>query len=166
MGGKGSGPAHRYTVGIKEKQCHACKRLLPKSFFWKNSLEPDGYKTSCKECFKKEMNSRYHRKPEASLLTNAKRRAKKRGIAFTITKEDVIIPEFCPVLGIRLVYGRQRGRGPSPDSPSLDRLDNNKGYIKGNVAVISHRANTIKSNATAQELELVLQYARREQKCD
>lgn len=82
----------------------------------------------------------------------AKSRAKKRGIEFTITKEDITVPEFCPILGIKLEVNSNLGKGGKPSSYSLDRIDNTKGYIPGNVQVISHQANSMKSTATPQEL--------------
>lgn len=62
---------------------------------------------------------------------------------------------MCPVLGIRLNYDRyvaEKKSGPLPDSPSFDRVDPTKGYVKGNVIVVSLQANRIKSNATIDEL--------------
>lgn len=87
-------------------------------------------------------------------VVGARSRAKKRGLPFDITYEDVVVPEFCPILGIPL---KEKGRpGWSDNSPSLDRIIPEKGYVKGNVRVISNRANRIKIDATIEELELVL----------
>lgn len=67
----------------------------------------------------------------------------------TITKEDILIPEVCPILGLTL----QVGDGClSPASPSLDRKDPALGYTPGNVWVISHRANSMKNDASPEEL--------------
>lgn len=89
--------------------------------------------------------------PEVRMYRRAKSRAAQYGIEFTISKEDIKIPETCPVLGIPLnVYkGSSGGR---IDSPALDRIDNSKGYVKGNVAVISHLANMMKSSANKEQL--------------
>lgn len=87
-----------------------------------------------------------------SLWVEAKRRAKKKGLLFNLQVSDIVIPELCPLLGMRLC--RHIGpRGPKDDSPSLDRRDSRLGYVVGNVWVISNRANRLKSNATVEELE-------------
>lgn len=77
----------------------------------------------------------------------------------TITRYDIEWPEFCPVLGVRLVYDGGGGV-VGPNTASLDRHDNTLGYIPGNVYVISRRANTLKNDATAEELEAVVRYCR------
>lgn len=86
--------------------------------------------------------------PEKNILRRVYQRAKKNKIEFTITHKDIIIPSHCPILGMKLIRG---SRGSHDNSPSLDRIDNNKGYVKGNIQVISQRANTIKSYGTAEE---------------
>jgi hypothetical protein len=83
------------------------------------------------------------------LIYAARRSARDRGLEMTITRDDVKIPEFCPLLGIRLVRGAKSNRD---FSPSLDRIDSSKGYVPGNVWVVSYRANRIKNNATPDEL--------------
>lgn len=92
--------------------------------------------------------------PRGIMLRTSKHRAKKLGIDFNLTTDDICIPMCCPVLGIPLTKSDKAGG--SPDSPSIDRIDNTRGYVKGNVRVISNRANKLKSNATVRELELVL----------
>jgi hypothetical protein len=99
------------------------------------------------------------RDPRNAMLTKARATAKARGLEFTITYTDLDWPTFCPVLGIELAY---RGRGERRDDyPSFDRLDPSKGYLPGNVRVISWRANRIKWNCTVAELEAVLRYMKR-----
>lgn len=95
-------------------------------------------------------------------LNHARHRAKKRGIAFDIDPADIEIPTRCPVFGQPLEFLRGRGRGPRTNhwSPSLDRTNNSLGYVKGNVRVISQRANALKSDATISELENLLEYLR------
>ena len=90
-------------------------------------------------------------------LNNIKTRAKKRGLDFNIELEDIKTPAICPILGIPIVVKQSITnfndyKGPQPDAPSVDRIDNTKGYVKGNVQVISYKANSMKSNATPEEL--------------
>ena len=92
-------------------------------------------------------------------LRGIKGRAKRRGIPFDITVTDLEWPTHCPVLGLELDYSvRTKGGKPRPNSPSVDRFDARKGYVRGNVQVISFRANAIKTNATPQELRAVADY--------
>lgn len=95
----------------------------------------------------------------ALLVANAKYRAKKRGIEFTIAAIDLEMPSHCPVLGIPIEHGNGDQSYSARDcAPSLDRLDNSKGYVPGNVRVISWRANRLKSDGTIAELEAILKY--------
>lgn len=99
--------------------------------------------------------------PEKYLLQSAKSRAKKKGWEFNLTEEDLVIPAVCPVLGmpITLRYG-----GDKDSSPSLDRIDPTKGYIKGNVQVISWRANNLKSNGTLDEFIKLVEFMKNGEK--
>jgi hypothetical protein len=94
-----------------------------------------------------------YKNKEKSILSYAKDRANKKGFEFNIEHTDIIIPNVCPVLDIP-IFCRRFGivKGPCINSPSLDRIDNSKGYIKGNVQVISHLANTMKASATPEQL--------------
>lgn len=95
--------------------------------------------------------------PRLKLLYNAKRRAKKNNIPFDLELEDVVIPEFCPILTyIKLEPSNGK---VSDSSPSLDKIIPELGYIKGNVQVISHKANTMKSNGTFEDIELLYKWA-------
>lgn len=91
------------------------------------------------------------------MVRGAKSRATKAGVPFNLTPEDITIPHRCPVLGIPLIVG---GDKPTDNSPSLDRVMPNMGYVRGNVLVISNRANRIKNNATITELEKVAAFFR------
>ena len=91
------------------------------------------------------------RHPEKIMLTECKRRAKERGVPFNLEITDIQIPEFCPVLGVRLARGCGVG-GSVDSSPSLDCLIPSQGYVRGNVCVVSARANRIKTDASLDEL--------------
>lgn len=93
--------------------------------------------------------------PVSVMLESSKCRAKKKNLKHSITKDDISIPDICPVLGIPLKIGKGL---PTDNSPSLDRIDNSKGYVEGNVIVISHRANTLKRNSTIEELEKIVNF--------
>jgi hypothetical protein len=95
------------------------------------------------------------------LVTNARHRAKRDGIEFSIAASDLTVPEVCPVLGIPLRPGVAEGFAARAAAPSLDRIDPRRGYVPGNVQVISWRANRIKCDATLEELELLVQHMRR-----
>ncbi len=87
---------------------------------------------------------------EKRLVISARSRAKKKGLLFDIDHRDIFIPEVCPVLGLKLEMSK--GYGGEANSPSLDRINNELGYVKGNVHVISHLANSMKSFASKEQL--------------
>ena len=93
---------------------------------------------------------------ERLILYRARHRAKSLGVPFDLERSDIVIPARCPVLGMPLTFRHGKGRGFHPDSPSLDRIKPNLGYVKGNIRVISARANLLKNDASVRELELVL----------
>lgn len=95
----------------------------------------------------------YRRNITKHLLQNAKIRSKSKNLDFSLNIEDIIIPETCPLLNIPIIISENK---VSDNSPNLDRINNNKGYIKDNIWIISKKANTIKNNATIQEIELLL----------
>ena len=92
---------------------------------------------------------------EQLLIQGATERSRALNLPMDITKDDIIIPEFCPVLGIRLKNGVGR---VVDSSPTLDRIEPEKGYVKGNVAVISYRANLLKGSSTLEELLKLVSY--------
>ena len=85
---------------------------------------------------------------------NAQHRAKKKGIPFTISMNDIVIPEVCPLLEIPLVSTNDKR---DPRNPSLDQIRPGKGYTPDNIQVISSRANWLKADATLQELKTLVE---------
>lgn len=98
---------------------------------------------------------RYHnskrKDPVRYLLRAAKARASKTGKEFNLDRSDIFIPEVCPVLGIAL---EQHDNQAQNNSVTLDRIDCSKGYVKGNVQVLSRKANAMKLDASREELLL------------
>lgn len=97
----------------------------------------------------------WNRNPEKRMLNAARKTAKNKNLPFNIDLNDINIPEFCPVLKIKLE--KTEGARTS-HSPSLDRIIPELGYTKGNVMVISWRANRIKSDATLEEMKALLTF--------
>lgn len=151
----------------KLNKCKSCSSAYSKA--WRNGYSPravaarnaylslsEERKCELRSRENKNRNARRRNKPVQSMLARARKRARSLGREFTIGPIDVAIGTICPVLGIpmRTTYGTM----PEPCSPSLDRIDSSRGYIPGNVCVISYRANTVKGNATIAELEAILAY--------
>lgn len=167
------------------KKCCECEKIKSTSDFYSHGSYRDGLRYECKECTKGRTKSSYnpdkakayakeynkaHKEQRAKdrqanlaqfLLNACEVRAKKKGLDFNITIEDIVIPAICPRLKIPL-FSRSGKSGGGPNSPSVDRVDPSKGYIKGNVQVISWRANELKSNATVEEILLLAESFKKE----
>lgn len=97
--------------------------------------------------------------PEFFLLKGARERAKKQGLPFAINREHIVIPDVCPILGIPITINVLGNAGGSRDqSPSLDKVIPELGYVPGNVRVISNKANRLKADNTIETLEAILKY--------
>jgi hypothetical protein len=142
------------------KHCSKCGLDKPRDEFYTKS-------GMCKPCHVKHNSARrltnidsakaYDRARYESLwreraVDGAKRRAVSAGLPFDITVNDVVIPSTCPVLGIPIFI--TRGLAGS-NAPSLDRIKPELGYVKGNVIVVSWRANRLRSDAQSSELRLI-----------
>jgi hypothetical protein len=99
--------------------------------------------------------ARYMRDPRNQMLTSARQRAKKTNVPFDLSPDDFCIPEICPVFGHAFEFGTRESHDWAP---TLDKIIPELGYVKGNIQVISHRANMLKGNATVQELWLLADY--------
>lgn len=79
------------------------------------------------------------------ILRHAKLRSQWRDIEFNITEEDIVTPEYCPILGVKLTKDDRRY------GYSLDRIDPKLGYVRGNVWVVSQLANAMKWDSSHEE---------------
>lgn len=155
---------------IQDKKCSTCQIVKPIFEFYKHRSRKDGYCNECQVCCKARYNSekraimhQLRRKkilanPERrksfiikSLLRGARARAKQKGFSFNLTYEwaQTNIGISCPVLGTEFSFSHSKR---SSESASIDRIDNTKGYTQDNCIFVSYKANTIKNNATLEEL--------------
>ena len=99
------------------------------------------------------------------MLRNANYRAIRNHLPFDLTIEymETIALDHCPVTGELLDWNLQfsvEGKS-NPMAPSLDKIVPSLGYIKGNVAIICNRMNTLKRDMTLKELNELIEYVRR-----
>lgn len=145
--------------------CKACIKIEKANWYFKNAStviekQQDRYIRNKDEIlnkraqqYRKQIETEYGRKK--IWLSATKTRAKKKGLEFNLSLDDLIIPTHCPVLGIKL----ENKLGMKQDSsPSIDRFDSSKGYTKDNINIISCRANLIKVHGTAEEHYLVYKW--------
>lgn len=114
-----------HGVQLKRAKCRRCNALYMSAY----------------------MRQRRRRDPVAALLERARERAARLGLPFNLRRCDVVVPPVCPVLGVPLATGSERSSG----SPSLDRIRPVQGYVRGNVRVISDRANRLKGACSREQ---------------
>ena len=157
------------VLNTKNKRCsECCKKRTEKSMSKYYGRKQMGLCTKCGK-YKMKNNSmcamcynKYRNWLEADsrrrVLRAAMNSAKRRNIEINIKYDDIVIPKKCPLLGIPIIHGV----GAKHDnSPSVDRIDNNKGYVKGNIWVISEKANRMKTDADPKEIAVFAKNIRR-----
>jgi len=165
-------------MGVQEKTCRRCGQTKPISGFHRRAGTRDGLNAACKQCRgcrspeqvaedhraalerRKCSNAvaartRYRTDWAGSRLAQAKAVAKRKGLPFGLNRQYLLanLPSSCPVLGLPLDYSGTGGR--TDCTASLDRIDNTKGYVPGNVLVVSWRANRLKCDARPKELRQI-----------
>jgi len=146
------------------KICTSCKKKLNKENFRKIKRKNwVGFYPQCKSCENHKMKSRYKKNPIPQMLSNAKIRAKKKGLDFNLTSEYLkeIFPKDnkCPITGIHFQFGYKNDNKINKNySPSLDRIVPSKGYVIGNVMVISDLMNRMKQDSTFEDIEKLYNY--------
>lgn len=136
--------------GRGERRCILCDLNKKKKEFYKNN------KSTCKKCTSVRVRQLLGDNLERSIWMRSKARAEKKGMGFDLDIKDIVIPTHCPVLGMQLELNNTHYTKDS--SPSIDRIDNTGGYTKGNIRIISFKANRIKSNHTIEALRAVVKY--------
>lgn len=148
------------------KTCNKCKEEKELTEYANCTNKIDGKRSVCKKCRNAQRTDRNgssgkrevynqsqkeyrHKYPVRFMVYDAKRRSEKQGLPFDITEKDLPLPDVCPVLGIPFKIGTGC---INEGSPTLDKFVPALGYVKGNVNIISHKANTMKLTATAEEV--------------
>lgn len=88
--------------------------------------------------------------PEGRILYRTYRNHQTQGFNFNLTIDDIKIPKYCPYLNIELSTDPKDYE--CPNYATADRIDSSKGYVKGNVQIISMKANKMKSIASQEQL--------------
>ena len=147
-----AGHGSDWPIGFRP--CMKCLEMKPVSEFHRHAMCKGGINSVCKTCRKPASANNYLKQTtQYKLWYRAKRRAKERSQEFNIQIEDIQIPSECPVFKTPFVEN-------TPYSASLDRIDSSKGYVLGNIQVISTRANILKNDATLKELEQLVAFMR------
>ena len=165
---------------VNSQKCVSCGVLKNFEFFYKQIGNTSGYNKTCKKCICKKLRDNYipkeyKKKPKnlncisqtkayrrknslefrrnnivKQIIYGVKSSAKKRGLDFNLEDSDIVIPKRCPYLGFKMTTGV--GNGKIYSNPSVDRINSELGYVKGNIQIISNMANTMKSNASVDLL--------------
>jgi hypothetical protein len=115
-------------------------------------------RNNCVNCYTKNSIPKNFEKRKQQLVSKIKAQAKLKGIEFNLTKQDIDWVKSCPIMDIEINYYTEKFR--EYNTASFDRKDPNKGYIKGNVFIISNIANMRKSDLTVKQMERMLEYAK------
>lgn len=129
------------------KTCTTCGESKPSTEF--------ASKHQCLICRRAYLRAYRRKDYRPYMFARMKFRAAKLNVPFDIESADIPLVTHCPVFGFELKAGDGFA---TLNSPSLDRIIPELGYVKGNIIVISHKANMIKSSATPDEVMQVAEF--------
>lgn len=132
---------HRSQAARNSKLCKTCGYEAKKLSLSRNAAHYRAYRVKWDRA-----------NPHRVIFRTKKNHAKALGIPFNLRLEDMKWPTHCPVLGLKLQYDRHKNRSVRPNSPSFDRINPKKGYVNGNVIIVSQRVNSIKQDASPEEI--------------
>ena len=136
------------------RACTKCDQVLPLTEFHKHAACKGGYNSVCKTCRKPKSTAAYRDwSTEYRLFHGCKSRALRKGLEFTLTVEDIKIPDKCPVFNTPFEKGTDY-------AASVDRIDSSKGYTPDNIQIISRRANLLKNDGKLEEFEKLVTFLR------
>lgn len=142
---------------VAKKRCPRCRRSKARSRFYVNARKNDGLQTYCVACSSAYQRKRRLSDPASGLLYNATSRARKKGQSVDITVEDVkemLSRRRCAYCACRVVTnntGPAGARAARDDSATLDRIDSEIGYVKGNVVIACWVCNVMKGSLSYTE---------------
>lgn len=140
------------------KVCTGCGETKPHEQFYKNRK---GVHSRCKPCYferNKEYQKKYRKNNRFAIrMRSCRARAKEFNLPYDLDEDYLksIWTGVCPAFGVEIDINAKKGE---PHSAQLDRIVPSLGYVRGNVIWLSERANRIKDDATAEELEKLAQW--------
>lgn len=143
--------------GVVGRTCKNCDVHKPHKDFFKvlTNMNKEGkiryvLFSYCKICSPKQTRKWRNRSFVNRQISNMKNRSRIIGVEYGLAKEDFpTMPLKCPVFDIDLDYAYTKR---SENKASIDRIDNDKGYVPDNVMIMSWRANRLKNSASLKEL--------------
>jgi hypothetical protein len=115
-------------------------------------------RSKCCVCYTKTGIPKDFEKRKQQLIAKVKAQAKMKVIEFNISKDDIDWVIICPIMQFKIDYYTSEFR--KYNTASFDRKDPSKGYIKGNVFIISNIANMRKSDLSIEQLERMINYVK------
>lgn len=150
---------------MTEKKCFICGKVKPIDEFYKHNMMADGHLNKCKECTKKYMRERdtraidmkrYRTNPTRYLKHKyymMKRRCDGKTTRHSYDGRELLSfdewmawnnKKDVKATFLRLFNDWGKNGWPQGESPSIDRIDNSLGYIKGNLQWMTNTENTRK----------------------